>query len=114
MTATSISFSIEGPKSGVVAKQALPYVRLVGESWPLPLCRAHFEHAALVEEIKSAAPYVPAIYEHDADMALTVMEYLSPHIILRKGLIRGIKYPKWRSISENSWHKRCITHLICI
>lgn len=90
----NLVFIIEGPKSGVVAKQALPYVRLVGESWPLPLCRAHFEHAALVEEIKWAAPYVPAIYEHDADMALTVMEYLSPHIILRKGLIRGIKYPK--------------------
>ncbi|MBP7722216.1 MAG: S-methyl-5-thioribose kinase [Alphaproteobacteria bacterium] len=90
----NLVFIIEGPKGTVVVKQALPYVRLVGESWPLPLSRAHFEHLALVEEAKWAAGYVPEIYAHDELMALTVMEYLSPHIILRKGLIRGITYPK--------------------
>jgi 5-methylthioribose kinase len=90
----NLVFIIEGPKGAVVVKQALPYVRLVGESWPLPLARAHFEHLALVEQAKWAADYVPEIYEHDAAMALTIMEYLSPHIILRKGLIRGITYPK--------------------
>lgn len=90
----NLVFIIEGPKSAVVVKQALPYVRLVGESWPLPLARAHFEHLALVEEARWVADRVPEIYEHDAVMALTVMEYLSPHIILRKGLIRGITYPK--------------------
>ena len=90
----NLVFIIEGPKGAVVTKQALPYVRLVGESWPLPLARAHFEHMALVEEAKWAPSYVPAIYYHDAPMALTVMEFLSPHIILRKGLIRGIRYPK--------------------
>ncbi len=90
----NLVFIVEGAEGAVVVKQALPYVRLVGESWPLPLSRAHFEHLALVEEIKWAAPYVPAIYQHDAAMALTVMEYLSPHIILRKGMVRGITYPK--------------------
>ena len=89
----NLVFIIEGPKGGVVAKQALPYVRLVGESWPLPLSRAHFEHLALVEEAKWAKAYVPEVYYYDELMALTVMEYLSPHIILRKGLIRGIQYP---------------------
>ncbi|MGB4107330.1 MAG: S-methyl-5-thioribose kinase [Alphaproteobacteria bacterium] len=90
----NLVFIIEGPKGSVVVKQALPYVRLVGESWPLPLARAHFEHMALVEQAKWAPDYVPEIYEHDAAMALTIMEYLSPHIILRKGLIRGITYLK--------------------
>lgn len=90
----NLVFIVEGPEGPVVVKQALPYVRLVGESWPLPLARAHYEHLALVEEAKWAPDYVPEIYEHDAIMALTVMEYLSPHIILRKGLIRGITYPK--------------------
>jgi 5-methylthioribose kinase len=89
----NLVFIVEGPRDSVVVKQALPYVRLVGESWPLPLARAHYEHLALVEEAKWAADYVPEIYEHDSAMALTVMEYLSPHIILRKGLIKGIKYP---------------------
>jgi 5-methylthioribose kinase len=90
----NLVFIVESPIGSVVVKQALPYVRLVGESWPLPLTRAHFEHMALVEEAKWATKYVPEIYEHDALMALTVMEYLSPHIILRKGLIKGIKYPQ--------------------
>ena len=33
----NLVFIVEGPAGGVVVKQALPYVRLVGESWPLPL-----------------------------------------------------------------------------
>lgn len=89
----NLVFILEGPKGAFVMKQALPYVRLVGESWPLPLSRAHFEHMALAEEYKWASNYVPTIYHHDPEMALTVMEYLSPHIILRKGLIKGLKYP---------------------
>jgi 5-methylthioribose kinase len=89
----NLVFIVEGPKNALVVKQALPYVRLVGESWPLPLDRAHFEHMALQEQGIWAADYVPQIHEHDSVMALTVMEYLKPHIILRKGLIRGIQYP---------------------
>lgn len=90
----NLVFIVEGSAGAVVAKQALPYVRLVGESWPLPLSRAHFEHLALVEQAIHASQFVPEIYYYDADMALTVMEYLTPHIILRKGLIQGITYPK--------------------
>lgn len=89
----NLVFIVEGPKGSVVVKQSLPYVRLVGESWPLPLSRANFEYMALVEESKFAPEHVPAIYHHDDEMFLTVMEYLSPHIILRKGLIRGNIYP---------------------
>ncbi|MFI5033503.1 MAG: S-methyl-5-thioribose kinase, partial [Reyranellales bacterium] len=39
----NLVFIVEGPESGVVVKQALPYVRLVGESWPLSLRRSFFE-----------------------------------------------------------------------
>ena len=34
------------PKRTVVLKQALPYVRLVGDSWPLPPDRARIEAQA--------------------------------------------------------------------
>ena len=44
----NLVFIVKGPKGGVAVKQALPYVRLVGESWPLPLSRAHYEHMALL------------------------------------------------------------------
>jgi 5-methylthioribose kinase len=37
----NLVFIVKGTKGGVAAKPALPYVRLVGESWPLPL--SHLE-----------------------------------------------------------------------
>jgi 5-methylthioribose kinase len=90
----NLVFVVEGPKSGVVLKQALPYVRLVGESWPLSLSRAFFEHQALTAQAKVAPAHVPKVFHFDETLALTVMAYLNPHIILRKGLIRGTVYPK--------------------
>lgn len=87
-------FVAEGPTGGVVLKQALPYLRLVGESWPLPLRRAFFEHQALVTQARVVPQHVPKVFHFDDTLALTVMAYLSPHIILRKGLIRGIVYPR--------------------
>jgi 5-methylthioribose kinase len=76
----NLVFIVKGARAGVAVKQALPYVRLVGESWPLPLSRAHYEHLALVRQ---------------AQLALTVMELLEPHVIMRKGLIAGTQYPRF-------------------
>lgn len=92
----NLVFIVEGAASGhsVVLKQALPYVRLVGESWPLPLERSLFEHAALVEQARLAPGLVPAVFHADRAMALIVMEHLHPHLIMRKGLIRGQHYPR--------------------
>jgi 5-methylthioribose kinase len=90
----NIVFIVKGPISGVCVKQALPYVRLVGESWPLPIDRAHFEHEALKAEAAVVPDLVPKIYVFDKVRAAIVMELLEPHIILRKGLIQGIRYPK--------------------
>jgi len=87
-------FIVQGPSGSVVVKQALPYVRLVGESWPLPLSRSHFEYLALLEQARWAKPFVPALYHSDTHMALIVMEHLAAHIVLRKGLVRGIRYPE--------------------
>jgi 5-methylthioribose kinase len=91
----NLVFIVTGPRGGVAVKQALPYVRLVGESWPLPLSRAFFEHEALVAQAAAAPAQTPAIHHHDAAMALTVMELLRPHVIMRKGLAAGIRYPKF-------------------
>lgn len=90
----NLVFIITGEKSSVVLKQALPYVRMVGDSWPLPLYRAHYEHLALVEQYQHAPKLVPQSYHYDEPMALTIMENLSPHIILRKELIAGKHFPK--------------------
>jgi 5-methylthioribose kinase len=89
----NLVFIVEGPQGSVLVKQALPYVRLVGSSWPLPLSRSHFEHLALAEQARWAPALVPALYHADSDMALIVMQHLTPHIVLRKGLVRGERYP---------------------
>jgi 5-methylthioribose kinase len=93
----NLIFIVRGDKTGVVVKQALPYVRLVGESWPLPLARSYYEHTALTEQTKHAPKFVPKIHHYDRTLAMIVMEYLTPHIIMRKGLIRGIEYPRFAS-----------------
>ncbi|WP_315756746.1 MULTISPECIES: S-methyl-5-thioribose kinase [unclassified Bradyrhizobium] len=89
----NLVFIVKGSAGGLAVKQALPYVRLVGESWPLPLSRAHFEHLALTHQGRLAPGLVPAIVHHDAPLALTAMELLEPHIIMRKGMVAGTIYP---------------------
>ncbi|TMJ39236.1 MAG: S-methyl-5-thioribose kinase [Alphaproteobacteria bacterium] len=93
----NLVFIVKGPGGSVIVKQALPYVRLVGDSWPLPLARSYYEHMALTEQTKHVPKLVPKIYHYDRDLALIVMEYLTPHIIMRKGLIQGIEYPLFAS-----------------
>ncbi len=88
----NLVFIVRGPESGLVVKQALPYVRLVGESWPLPLERAFFEHEALVEHARHAPGLGPAVYHYDGALFLIVMELLEPHIIMRRGMIKGVRY----------------------
>jgi 5-methylthioribose kinase len=91
----NLVFLIRGPAGSLCAKQALPYVRLVGESWPLPLSRAHFEHIALVEEAKHAPDLVPAVHLFDPVASMTIMDCLDSHIIMRKGMIKAVHYPRF-------------------
>jgi 5-methylthioribose kinase len=91
----NLVFIVRGTSGGIAVKQALPYVRLVGESWPLPLSRSHYEHQALTLQARLAPGLVPAVLHHDEALALIAMELLEPHIIMRKGLISGICYPRF-------------------
>ena len=91
----NLVFIVKGPSGGVAVKQALPYVRLVGEAWPLPLTRAHYEHMALSEQARLTGMLVPQIIHYDALQALIVMELLEPHIIMRRGMIEAVVYPKF-------------------
>lgn len=87
----NLVFIVTGPEGQVIVKQALPYVRLVGDSWPLPLYRAFYEYHALIRQARRAPGAVPGVLHFDEAQALIVMEFLSPHIILRHKLIRGEK-----------------------
>jgi 5-methylthioribose kinase len=90
----NLVFLVEGPAGGCCVKQALPYVRLVGESWPMPLERAFFECEWLKAHGALAPGRVPALLHYDPTLFALVMERLAPHVILRRGLVEGRSYPE--------------------
>ena len=91
----NLVFIVKGAAGGIAVKQALPYVRLVGESWPLPLSRSHYEYLALTHQALLTRDLVPEVLHHNEALALVVMELLEPHIIMRKGLVTGTAYPRF-------------------
>ncbi|KAL7082618.1 hypothetical protein ACP275_14G111200 [Erythranthe tilingii] len=87
-------YIVIGQSGSFVIKQALPYIRCIGESWPMTKERAYFEASTLEEHGRLCPDHVPEVYHFDRKMCLIGMRYIKPpHIILRKGLISGIEYP---------------------
>ena len=80
--------------SRIVVKQALPYVRCVGESWPLTLDRARLEAQTLVTHYQHCPQHTVKIHHFDAELAVMVMEDLSDHRIWRGELIANVYYPQ--------------------
>ncbi|WP_017347997.1 S-methyl-5-thioribose kinase [Pantoea sp. A4] len=80
--------------SRIVVKQALPYVRCVGESWPLTLDRVRLEAETLIEHYKYAPQHTVKVLHYDAELAVMVMEDLSDHKIWRGELVKGVYYPQ--------------------
>ena len=55
----NLVFVVESDSGAVCVKQALPYLRLVGDSWPLPLSRNRIESEALIEQGRHAPGLAP-------------------------------------------------------
>ncbi|MEM7441779.1 MAG: S-methyl-5-thioribose kinase [Pseudomonadota bacterium] len=91
----NLVFLVDGPDGSCCVKQALPYLRLAGPDWPLPLNRAFFEYECLIDHGRHVGRLVPEIYHYDPVLFAIVMEKLSPHIIMRHGMIDGVIYPKF-------------------
>jgi len=85
----------DDPAKSVIIKQALPYLRCAGDGWPLSRERMEYEHMALALEAEIVPELVPAVYHYDRAMSLIVMENLDRHVIMRKGLVEGITYPRF-------------------
>ncbi len=83
----------KNPEQSVVLKQALPYLRVAGESWPLTRERMRYETKALLKHNELAPGLVPEVYDYDFDMSLVIMEDLSDLVIMRKALVARQKLP---------------------
>lgn len=78
----------------VIVKQAVPYLRMVGEEWPLGRDRMTYEIRALQLYNELVPELVPRIHHADEEMSTLVMQYLDDHLILRLGMIDAVTYPK--------------------
>lgn len=76
----------------LVLKQALPYVRLVGPSWPMTPDRAVREAEALERHGEVSAGLVPQLYFFDAAAYVLALEDLSDHVVWRGALIQGLRH----------------------
>lgn len=77
----------------VILKQALPFLRVAGDSWPLTRERMRYETQALLKYNELAPGLAPAVYDFDPVMSLVIMEHLRNHEIMRKGLVARKRYP---------------------
>ncbi len=81
------------PGQSAVLKQALPYLRVAGDSWPLTRERMRFESQALLLYNQLAPGLSPQVYDYDEEMSLVVMEHLGQHEIMRKSLVARKRFP---------------------
>ncbi|WP_232665244.1 S-methyl-5-thioribose kinase [Pseudonocardia sp. TRM90224] len=77
---------------GLVLKQALPYVRLVGPSWALTPDRARHEAEALRLHGTLAPGLVPELLDYDPDRFVLAIEDLSDHTVWRTALNDGLRH----------------------
>jgi 5-methylthioribose kinase len=81
-----------GSGRSVLIKQALPYVRAAGPSWPMPAERAGHEARALALAHRCAPGMVPAPLWFDETLMLNAMEDLADHRVIRFQLMEGKRY----------------------
>lgn len=79
----------------VIVKQALPWARIVGPSFPMPLHRAEIEGALLEIEGRYCPEQTVKLHLYDPDMYINVLEDLNKHIIMRFGLMKQVIYPRF-------------------
>ncbi|MCV2393061.1 S-methyl-5-thioribose kinase [Actinotalea sp. M2MS4P-6] len=74
---------------GVVVKQALPYVRMVGEGWPMTPEREKHEIQSLLSHHALVPDLVVEVLHHDEQRHIIGMEDLSDHRVWRHALNEG-------------------------
>jgi 5-methylthioribose kinase len=75
--------------ASLVLKQSLPYVRVVGPSWPLTADRSHAEARGLRAAAHASPATSPQLFGYDAEQHVLAMEDLSHLAVLRTALNDG-------------------------
>ncbi|MFI5552957.1 S-methyl-5-thioribose kinase [Streptomyces sp. NPDC051738] len=91
MNRVFLASSADGTRS-LALKQALPWVRVAGPSWPMNPDRADAEARAYEQVAKVAPDKIPAIHGYDPENYALVMEDMSDLEVLRTLLNDGASY----------------------
>ena len=78
----------------VFVKQAPPYIKVLGEEWPLNRQRMTAEINALNYQSSVCPEMVPEVYYQSTSMSVLIMQNLCHHGILRTALIQGRYLPR--------------------
>ncbi|WP_329226300.1 S-methyl-5-thioribose kinase [Streptomyces canus] len=91
MNRVFLASSADGTRS-LAVKQALPWVRVAGPSWPMNPDRADAEARAYEQIAKVAPDKIPAVHGYDPENYALVMEDMSDLQVLRTLLNAGASY----------------------
>jgi 5-methylthioribose kinase len=78
----------------VFVKQAPPYIKVLGEDWPLTRQRMTAEINALNYQSSVCPEMVPEVYYQSEGLSVLVMQNLNKHTILRTELVQGQYLPR--------------------
>ncbi|MDW7551180.1 S-methyl-5-thioribose kinase [Pseudoalteromonas peptidolytica] len=81
-------------RNSIIVKQALPYARCVGESWPLTLDRARIEASVLRRHGEICPTTTAKVLHHNSELAVTILEDLGQLHILRGELNQAHTFPQ--------------------
>ncbi|MDR7233616.1 S-methyl-5-thioribose kinase [Agrococcus sp. BE272] len=77
---------------GIILKQALPYVRMVGDGWPMTPERAQREAHSLQTHHALAPNVVCEVLAYDPEQHVLALEDLSDHRVWRDALNHGLRH----------------------
>ena len=101
-------------KSRLIVKQALPYVRCVGTSWPLTTDRARLEAITLMVHHAACPAHTVEVLHVDESLAAFILEDLSDYTIWRGEMLRTwrrmrLGSPKTAVVVERSFFHKILT-----
>ena len=87
--------AVDEPEKALIVKQAVPYLRIAGDGYPLSRERMTYEIRSLQIYNELISDNVPDVLYADEAMSIVVMHYLAEHIIMREGMIDAVVYPNF-------------------
>lgn len=85
----NVVYRVTGVTRSVIVKHAPPYLRVVGDAWPLTQDRIRIESQALQLHGQLAPGRGPALLGVDLEQAAIILEDLADHEVWRTSLVNG-------------------------